>query len=53
MASKAIDSTNNIDVRNFALILLPEINPPFTVLLPSIAPASLGNMQIPILQSLL
>lgn len=34
MASKAIDSTNNIDVRKFCIDLMPEINQPFTILFP-------------------
>ena len=52
MASKAIDSTNNIDVRKFCIDLMPEINL-YPFYLPSIALADLDNIQIFNLQSLL
>ena len=47
MASKAIDSTNNIDVRKFCIDLMPEINQPFTILFPFRCSCRLGEHLAP------
>lgn len=47
MASKAFDSTNNIDVRKFCIDLMPEINQTFTILFPFCCSCSLGELLAP------
>ena len=47
MASKAFDSTNNIDVRKFCIDLMPEINQTFTILFPFRCSCRLGEHLAP------